>query len=88
MAPAELEDVLLYHPDVADVAVTGIPDEMMGELPVAFIVRKANSRATEKEFQKYVAGWFQHRLSVALLFVLYVCTNKRSSLYHGKDETF
>lgn len=58
MAPAELEDVLLYHPDVEDVAVTGIPDEMMGELPVAFIVRKANSRATEKEFQKYVAGWF------------------------------
>lgn len=55
VAPAELEDVLLYHPDVADVAVTGIPDEMMGELPVAFIVRKANSRATEKEFQKYVA---------------------------------
>jgi 4-coumarate--CoA ligase len=55
VAPAELEDLLLYHPDVLDVGVTGIPDEMMGELPAAFIVLRPNSRTTEKEFQKYVA---------------------------------
>lgn len=55
VAPAELEEILLYHPDVLDVAVTGIPDEVMGELPTAFIVRRANSRTAEKAFQKYVA---------------------------------
>lgn len=55
VAPAELESVLLTHPDVLDVAVTGMPDEMMGELPIAFIVRRKNSRTSEQQFQKFVA---------------------------------
>ncbi|KAJ6590069.1 phenylacetyl-CoA ligase [Mycena vulgaris] len=38
VAPAELEGHLLGHPDVADVAVIGVPDDFAGELPYAFIV--------------------------------------------------
>lgn len=38
MAPAELEDLLLGHPLVSDVAVIGIPDSYAGELPKAFVV--------------------------------------------------
>ena len=37
VAPAELEDLLLGHPKVEDVAVLGIPDDYSGELPKAFI---------------------------------------------------
>uniref|UniRef100_A0A914DA23 Uncharacterized protein n=1 Tax=Acrobeloides nanus TaxID=290746 RepID=A0A914DA23_9BILA len=36
--PAELEAVILSHPDVQDVAVIGIPDEINGEVPRAFVV--------------------------------------------------
>jgi acyl-CoA synthetase (AMP-forming)/AMP-acid ligase II len=36
--PAELEALLITHPDVADVAVVGVPDEAAGELPKAFVV--------------------------------------------------
>jgi acyl-CoA synthetase (AMP-forming)/AMP-acid ligase II len=36
----EVEDVLYGHPNVADVAVLGIPDEDRGEMVVAFIVPK------------------------------------------------
>ena len=36
--PAELEALLISHPDVADVAVIGVPDEEAGELPKAFVV--------------------------------------------------
>ena len=36
--PAELEALLITHPDVADVAVIGVPDEECGELPKAFVV--------------------------------------------------
>ena len=39
VAPAELEDILLTHPAVADVAVVRSPDEHAGEVPKAFIVR-------------------------------------------------
>lgn len=38
VAPAELEAVLIGHPQVADCAVIGIPDPEAGEIPKAFIV--------------------------------------------------
>ncbi|OJD18945.1 hypothetical protein AJ78_01057 [Emergomyces pasteurianus Ep9510] len=41
VAPAELEDLLLGHPDVEDVGVLGIPDDYSGEKPKAFVVLKA-----------------------------------------------
>jgi long-chain acyl-CoA synthetase len=36
--PAEVEDVLLEHPDVAEAAVVGEPDARTGEAIVAFVV--------------------------------------------------
>ncbi|KAI9056330.1 acetyl-CoA synthetase-like protein [Trametes sanguinea] len=45
VAPAELEGLLLDHPDVADVCVVGAPDEYSGELPFAFIALKEETRA-------------------------------------------
>ncbi|EJP70400.1 AMP-binding enzyme, putative [Beauveria bassiana ARSEF 2860] len=38
VAPAELEDLLLGHPCVADAAVVGVPDDYAGERPFAFVV--------------------------------------------------
>ena len=40
VAPAELEDCLLGHEMVEDVAVVGVPDEYSGEVPKAFVVLK------------------------------------------------
>ena len=36
--PAEVEEVLRLSPDVADVAVVGVPDDRLGEVPWAFVV--------------------------------------------------
>lgn len=38
--PAEIEGFLLEHPAVAQVAVIGVPDERMGQVGKAFVVRK------------------------------------------------
>jgi acyl-CoA synthetase (AMP-forming)/AMP-acid ligase II len=38
VAPAELEAILITHPQVADCAVIGVPDEEAGEVPKAFVV--------------------------------------------------
>ncbi|KAI6196898.1 Fatty Acid CoA Synthetase family [Aphelenchoides besseyi] len=54
VAPAELEDLLLSHPKVADCAVIGISDLKTGEKPKAYIVRK-DKNVTASELQKFVA---------------------------------
>ena len=56
MAPAELENLLLKHDAVADAAVIGIPDERAGELPRAYVVLKANKKATEQDLVNYISG--------------------------------
>ena len=40
VAPAELEDLIRSHTVVLDVAVIGIPDDIKGEVPLAFIILK------------------------------------------------
>ncbi|HEX5587030.1 MAG TPA: 4-coumarate--CoA ligase family protein [Acidimicrobiia bacterium] len=56
VAPAELEAVLLTHPAVADAAVIGEPDDEAGEIPIGFVVLKADAVATDAEILSYVAG--------------------------------
>ncbi len=53
--PAELEALLVTHPEVNDVAVIGIPDESAGELPKAFIVRSPGSAVSAEDLQAFVA---------------------------------
>ena len=47
VAPAELEAILITHPQVADCAVIGVPDEVAGELPKAFIVPAGDDLDTD-----------------------------------------
>ena len=44
--PAETEQLLGLHPDVADVAVIGIPDARLGEVGKAFVVRRPGAVLT------------------------------------------
>ncbi|HWU45095.1 MAG TPA: long-chain fatty acid--CoA ligase [Bdellovibrio sp.] len=46
--PVELEQVLRSHPDVAEAAVIGIPDEKWGEVGKAFVVPKNGNLQTEQ----------------------------------------
>lgn len=55
VAPAELEDLLLGHPDVEDVAVLGVPDERAGEKPKAYVVPKPHVQGSEALGKKLLA---------------------------------
>jgi acyl-CoA synthetase (AMP-forming)/AMP-acid ligase II len=52
---AEVEAVLFLHPDVADVAVVGLPDENFGEEVVAVVERRPGSDPTTADLQRFAA---------------------------------
>ena len=55
VAPAELEALLLSHPDVADAAVIPKPDEEAGEVPKALVVARPGSGVTVAALTDFVA---------------------------------
>ncbi len=56
MPPAELESLILTHPAVADCAVIGLPDEMAGELPRAYVVLKQGQSVSSEDICQFVEG--------------------------------
>ena len=44
--PAEIENMILEHPAIAQVAVVGVPDERLGEVGMAFVVPATGADAT------------------------------------------
>ncbi|KAI3418117.1 uncharacterized protein J3R85_013986 [Psidium guajava] len=53
--PAELEALLLTHPDIADAAVIPFPDKEVGQFPMAYVVRKAERELSETAVMDFVA---------------------------------
>uniref|UniRef100_A0A1I8AD01 4-coumarate--CoA ligase 1-like n=1 Tax=Steinernema glaseri TaxID=37863 RepID=A0A1I8AD01_9BILA len=57
--PAELEGIILTHPNVADASVIGIPDRKHGELPRAYVVLKKKD-GNLQEIVDFVKGKVSH----------------------------
>ena len=51
--PAEIENALLRHPGVAEVAVIGVPDQRLGEVGKAFVVLQAASTITPEDLIRW-----------------------------------
>jgi fatty-acyl-CoA synthase len=52
--PAEVERVLLEHPDVVEVGVIGHPDPKWQEVPVAYVIRRAGSALEAETLKAHV----------------------------------
>lgn len=53
--PAELEALLLTHPEISDAAVIPFPDKEVGQFPMAYVVRKSGSTISESAVMDFVA---------------------------------
>ena len=57
--PAEIENALLRHPDVQQVAVIGIPDERLGEVGMAFVV----SPSADPDVGPAILAWAKDQMA-------------------------
>ncbi|MBS0222794.1 MAG: AMP-binding protein [Proteobacteria bacterium] len=53
---ADIEVLLLKHPDIVDAAVIGIPSEQWGESPMALCVRREGAAVTDDEVKAWANG--------------------------------
>ena len=56
VSPSELEQFLLTHKSVAEVAVVGVKHIKDNQWPRAYVKLKPNTSITEEELKKYVSG--------------------------------
>jgi acyl-CoA synthetase (AMP-forming)/AMP-acid ligase II len=71
IAPAEIEGILLSHPDVAEAAVVGVPEDEIGERIVGFIkLADTKGHATSHEILRWLGlRLADHKVPERLLLV-------------------
>jgi fatty-acyl-CoA synthase len=60
ISSVEVEGVLLRHPSVQEAAVVGLPHELWGEAPHAFIVLRPGANADESELMQFAREHLAH----------------------------
>ena len=56
IASVEVEQAIMEHPAVLEVAVIAVPDERWGEVPAAYVTLQEGATATEDEIREHVRG--------------------------------
>jgi fatty-acyl-CoA synthase len=56
VAAAEVEDVLVTHPDLREAQVVGLPDEKYVEVPVAFVEARPGAEVSPEEVLAFCGG--------------------------------
>jgi acyl-CoA synthetase (AMP-forming)/AMP-acid ligase II len=69
IAPAEIEDVLLEHPAVAEAAVVGMPDEHWGQDIAAAVVFRPGRTVAAEELRQWVRARLRGSKTPALIVV-------------------
>lgn len=70
ISPADLENHLMNHPEVAEAAVVGVPHPKWSERPLACVVRASGSQVDESQLRAHLATAFaKWQLPDTILFV-------------------
>jgi len=68
--PSEVEDMMLDHPQIKDLVIVGIPDEIKGEAPKAFIQLQEGETSNEAEIKEYCkTKMAPYKVPVAVQFI-------------------
>jgi fatty-acyl-CoA synthase len=68
--PKEIEEVLLTHPDISEVAIIGIPDRQWGEVGLAVCVAEAGTTPEDAHLSEFLIGKVaKYKLPARYLFI-------------------
>jgi fatty-acyl-CoA synthase len=83
--PAEVEAALHSHPDVAECAVIGVPDDRWGEVGRAFVVLREDAVVTEADLTAHLDGRLaRYKLPRSVEFVLELPHNASGKLLKSR----
>ena len=66
--PVEIEDFIIQHPKVQDVAVIGVPDERLGEIVAAVVKIKPGQKMSEGDMLEYCQGLARYKRPRKIFF--------------------
>ena len=68
--PSEVEDMMINHPKIKDLVIVGVPDDLRGEAPKAFIALKEGESMTLEELRGYCKPLMApYKIPVAVAFL-------------------
>ncbi len=68
--PSEVEDMMLEYPKIKDLVIVGIPDELKGEAPKAFIQLKEGESSSLEEIREFCKSRMApYKVPVAVKFI-------------------
>ena len=66
--PVQIENFLAGHPKIHDVAVIGLPEPRLGEIPAAIIQVKKGMTCTAEEIDKFCLGLPRYKRPRKIIF--------------------
>jgi acyl-CoA synthetase (AMP-forming)/AMP-acid ligase II len=81
VSPVEIEQVIARHPNVADAAVVGVKDDLMGEVPSAMVVPRPGATPSAAELLQFCRERLPvYQIPVAFVFVEALPRNESGKL--------
>ena len=68
LSTGEMEELIAGHPDIAECAVTGIDDELRGQVPVAFVVLKDGAQISQDKMQEELISIIRKNIGAVAYF--------------------
>jgi propionyl-CoA synthetase len=84
LSTGAMEEVLASHPDVAECAVTGVGDEVKGEVPVGFIVLKTGVSRDQRDISAELIRTVREKIGPIASFKVVVIVKRLPKTRSGK----
>ena len=68
LSTGEMEELIAGHPDIAECAVTGIDDELRGQVPVGFVVLKDGTQISQDKMQEELIAIIRKNIGAVACF--------------------